>query len=291
MGFHINEDYEGPKFTVNDILFQGEVLFSDEELLGKIKLKVGADYSEDLLRRDIQGLTEIYKDKGYAFANVLRTLNVIPGENKVDVEFFFEKGKMAYFGKVIIKGNTKTRDKVILRELILKEGEKFSGSALRRSKENVNRLGFFEPNSVIFNTVSSKGRDDVLDIEIEVKESNTGQISLGAGYNSESGWFIQSSVAQNNFNGLGQTLSFTFNHAKDAKKFDLAFADPYLFDSKWSGRSSLFFEENENELSLYEHAGGTLQGGYPIFDYTRLYATYKLVNTENTQKLKILKII
>ena len=86
---------------------------------------------------------------------------------------------------------------------------KYSGSALRRSKEAVNRLGFFEPNSVLFNTVSPKGKDDVLDVEIVVKERNTGQISLGAGYSTATGGFLQASIAQNNFRGLGQNLSFS----------------------------------------------------------------------------------
>jgi outer membrane protein insertion porin family len=89
----------------------------------KLKLKTGDTYNEEHLRLDIQTLTEMYQDKGYAFANVLRTLEVVPGENKVDVHFSFEKGVIAYFGKIVMKGNTKTRDKVIRREIRIHEGE------------------------------------------------------------------------------------------------------------------------------------------------------------------------
>ena len=104
---------EGTRFEVNSVSFRNQTEFDDEELLPKIKMNTGSTYSEDKLRIDIQKLTELYQDEGYAFANVLRTLNIVPGENKVDVVFSFEKGKIVNFGRVSISGNMKTRDKVI----------------------------------------------------------------------------------------------------------------------------------------------------------------------------------
>ncbi|WP_290734439.1 outer membrane protein assembly factor BamA [Halobacteriovorax sp. JY17] len=272
---------EGPLFTVRDITFQGEVLFADDELHTKLQLKSDETYSEALLRQDVQMLTEMYQDKGYAFANVLRTLHPVPGENKVDVEFSFEKGKIAYFGKIIVKGNTKTRDKVIRRELKIHEGTMFSGSSLRESKENVNRLGFFEPGSVVFNTVSPQGRDDVLDVEIQVKERNTGQISLGAGYSTATGAFLQASIAQNNFRGLGQNLSFSLNIADSNKTFNVGFTEPYLFDTKWTAGGDIFVTSNSQSTSYdYKRKGFDIRVGYPIFDYTRLFVTYKFEDTQ-----------
>ena len=82
---------EGPKFDVNDIYFNGELLFTESELREKIKLNSGDVYSEETLRQDIQALTEMYQDKGYAFANVLRRLQIVPGENKVDIHYSFER--------------------------------------------------------------------------------------------------------------------------------------------------------------------------------------------------------
>ncbi|MAE59300.1 MAG: outer membrane protein assembly factor BamA, partial [Halobacteriovorax sp.] len=236
---------EGPKFKIRDIKFGGEVLFEEEKLLKDIQLKSGDVYSEELLRTDIQKLTELYQDEGYAFANVLRTLQVVPGENLVDIQFSFEKGKIARFGTISIKGNTKTRDKVVRRELRIKEGTKFSGSKLRESKENVNRLGFFEPGSVIFNTVSPPGSDDVIDVEITVKEQSTGQISLGAGYSTATGGFFQASIAQNNFRGLGQQLSFRTNLAAQQTTFSLSFTEPYFLDTLWTTGGEIFTEENQ----------------------------------------------
>ena len=273
---------EGPQFSVNNVFFQGEILFTDTELREGLTLKSGEIYSEELIRQDIQKLTEMYQDKGYAFANVLRTLQVVPGENKVDVEYSFEKGKIAYFGNITVKGNTKTRDKVVRRELRIHEGMKFSGSKLRRSKENVNRLGFFEPNSVIFNTVSPQGSDDVLDVEIQVKERNTGQISVGAGYSTANNFFLQASIAQNNFRGLGQNLSFSLSLSDVQQNFNIGFTEPYLFDSLWTGGGDLFHRKTEiiNTGASWQNTGFNFRVGYPIFDYTRLFASYRLEKTK-----------
>ena len=271
---------EGPQFTINEITFRGELLFSEEELLKGIRLKSGRIYSEELLRQDIQRLTEKYQDGGYAFANVLRTLHVVPGENKVDVEFSFERGKIAYFGKITFKGNSKTRDKVIRRELLIKEGDKFSGSLLRRSRENVNRLGFFEPKSVVFNMVSPKGKDDVLDIDVLVKEKNTGQISLGAGYSTTTKGFFQVSIAQNNFRGLGQILSLNVNHSSVSQSYNLGFTEPYFLDTRWTLGGDIFSTINEASNSFsYRKNGFDIRVGHPIWDYTRLFVTYKYENT------------
>jgi len=272
---------EGPQFTINKITFQGEMLFPEGDLREKLTLKETETYSEESLRKDIQVLTEMYQDEGYAFANVIRNLNIVPGENKVDVEFSFEKGKLAYFGRVKIKGNTKSRDKVIRRELLIREGQKFNGTALRQSKENVQRLGFFEPESIVFNTVSPKEKEDILDVEISVKEKNTGQISLGAGYSTATGGFFQASISQSNFRGMGQNLTFSLNLAKTSNTFSVDFTEPFFLDTKWSLGGGVFVSNDETSASYAEKKKGlNVRVGYPIFTFTNIYTTYKLEDTK-----------
>lgn len=267
---------EGPQFSVNDISFNGELLFTESEMMEKLKIKKGDIYNEENLRLDIQTLTEMYQDKGYAFANVLRTLEVVPGENKVDIVFSFEKGVIAYFGKIVMKGNTKTRDKVIRRELKIKEGEMYSGSKLRQSKENVNRLGFFQQESVIFNTITRKGTDNILDVEISIKERPTGQISLGAGYSTATKGFVQASVAQNNFRGLGQNINFNLSYSNRQQIYNVGFTEPYLFDTKWTAGADYYQTVSYFIRSFaYKKHGGDIRVGHPIFDYTRLFLTYR----------------
>lgn len=267
---------EGPQFSVNNISFNGELLFTEEEMREKLKLKTGDIYNEENLRQDIQTLTEMYQDKGYAFANVLRTLEVVPGENKVDVVFSFEKGVIAYFGKIIMKGNSKTRDKVIRRELKIHEGEMYSGSKLRISKDNVNRLGFFQPESVIFNTITRKGTDNILDVEVSIKERPTGQISLGAGYSTATKGFVQASVAQNNFRGLGQNINMNLSYSNRQQIYNVGFTEPYLFDTKWTAGADYYQTVSYFIRSFaYRKHGGDVRVGHPIYDYTRLFLTYR----------------
>ncbi len=267
---------EGPQFSVNNVSFNGELLFTNEEMSEKLKIKSGEIYNEENLRLDIQTLTEMYQDKGYAFANVLRTLEIVPGENKVDVSFSFEKGQLAYFGKIIVKGNTKTRDKVVRRELKIKEGELYSGSGLRLSKDAVNRLGFFQPDSVVFNTVTRKGTDNVLDVEISIKERATGQISLGAGYSTATKGFVQASIAQNNFRGLGQNLNFNLSYSARQQIYNVGFTEPYLFDTKWTAGVDYYQTISYFIRSFaYRKHGADLRVGHPIYEYTRLFLTYR----------------
>lgn len=267
---------EGPQFSINNISFNGELLFSESEMLEKLKLKSTQTYNEENLRLDIQTLTEMYQDKGYAFANVLRTLEVVPGENKVDVVFSFEKGVIAYFGKIVMKGNTKTRDKVLRRELKIHEGDMYSGSKLRTSKDNVNRLGFFQPESVVFNTITRKGTDNILDVEVSIKERPTGQISLGAGYSTATQGFIQASVAQNNFRGLGQNINANLSYSNRQQIYNLGFTEPYLFDTKWTAGADYYQTLSYFIRSFaYRKHGGDIRVGHPIFEYTRLFLTYR----------------
>lgn len=272
---------EGPQFSVNNISFNGELLFTNDEMTEKMKIKPEEIYNEENLRLDIQTLTEMYQDKGYAFANVLRTLEIVPGENKVDVSFSFEKGQLAYFGKIIVKGNTKTRDKVIRRELKIKEGELYSGSGLRLSKDAVNRLGFFQPESVVFNTVTRKGTDNILDVEISIKERPTGQISLGAGYSTATKGFVQASIAQNNFRGLGQNLNFNLSYSTQQQIYNVGFTEPYLFDTKWTAGVDYYQTVSFFIRSFsYKKHGADLRVGHPIFEYTRLFLTYRYEDNE-----------
>ena len=271
---------EGPQFTINKISFQGEMLFPESDIREKLSLKEAETFSEESLRKDIQLLTEMYQDEGYAFANVIRNLNIVPGENKVDVEFSFEKGKIAYFGKFRIKGNSKTRDKVIRRELTIREGQKFNGTALRQSRENIQRLGFFEPDSIVLNTVSPKDSEDILDVEISVKEKNTGQISLGAGYSTATGGFFQASVSQSNFRGMGQNLTFSLNLARSSDTFSIDFTEPYFLDTKWLLGGGVFITNDSTSASYSEKKKGmNVRIGYPVLTFTNLYVTYKIEDT------------
>tara|TARA_B110001454_G_scaffold183141_1_gene178117 strand:- start:51467 stop:53929 length:2463 start_codon:yes stop_codon:yes gene_type:complete len=276
----INID-EGESFDVGDIEFSGDVLFSRQELLDVMKLDENKVFAYDVLQKDLADLQAKYGDLGYAFANVNPQWKVKEAERKVDIVFDFDKGTKVYFGRINVVSNTKTRDKVVRRELKIKEGELYNETRRRLSLENIQRLGFFD--EVNFKTSTPPDKLDILNIDITVKERNTGQIQLGAGYGSAQGFTLQGSVQQTNFMGRGQNLGVSLNLASQYSVYDFTFTEPYFRDSLWSLGFRVFRSENTGRLDYNEtRTGGSLFLGYPLGDYLRLNTSYTYTATKLT---------
>ena len=192
-----------------------------DELHDTLSLKAPDIFSISKRNADIQRLTEKYQDLGYAFVNVIPKMKFNDDVRTVDIEYDFEKGSLVYFGEINVIGNSKTYDKVIRRELKIHEGELYNGTSMRQSKENVERLGYFQPGEVIFNTVTPKGKPDILNVDISVKERSTGTITLGAGYGSIQKFFFTTTISEINFMGRGQTISLSAQYSADTLSQEL----------------------------------------------------------------------
>jgi outer membrane protein insertion porin family len=268
----INID-EGEAYDVGEIEFSGDVLFSRQELLDTMKLDENKIFAYDVLQRDLGDLQAKYGDLGYAFANVNPQWKIKESEKKVDVVFDFDKGSKVYFGRIQVISNTKTRDKVVRREMKIKEGELYNETRRRQSLENIQRLGFFE--EVNFKTSTPPDKLDILNIDVTVKERNTGQIQLGAGYGSAQGFTLQGSVQQTNFMGRGQNLGVSLNLSKDYSVYDFTFTEPYFQDSLWSLGFRVFQSENSGRVDYNEkRTGGSIFFGHPLSDYLRVNGSY-----------------
>jgi outer membrane protein insertion porin family len=269
---------EGERYDTGQIDFSGDLLFSREELAADILMKQGQSFSISKRNADIQKLQEKYQDLGYAFVNVIPRMEVRDESKTVDIDYHFEKGTLAYFGEINVTGNSKTHDKVVRRELRIKEGELYNGTRFRQSKENVERLGYFQPGEVLFNTSTPKDRTDLVNVDIQVKERPTGTITLGAGYGSVKGLFFQTQVSESNFLGKGQTISLSTNITKDRrdKSVNVGFTDPYAFDTNWSAGGDIYYTTFYiPDRYTTRKFGGDLRLGYPIADYMNAYITYK----------------
>jgi len=278
---------EGIAYKIGKTEFSGDLLFSREELGEAITMKTGETFSITTRNNDIQKLTEKYQDLGYAFANVIPKMDVHDDSATVDIDYSFEKGTLAYFGEISIIGNSKTYDKVIRRELRIKEGELYHGTRFRQSRENVERLGFFAPGEVLFNTSTPKGRTDLVNIEIQVKERPTGQINLSAGYGTVNGLFFQTSLNDPNLFGKGQSFSISATATTDRrnKSFNIGFTDPYAFDTKWSLGGDLFYTTFFIPgRYITRRIGVNGRVGYPIGEFVYGFMTYKF------EQLSILQI-
>ena len=147
--------------------FTGDLILTEEQLLKDIKITQEEFYNREVLRTDVLALTDLYADEGYAYADVAPRIKRIPEDLRVDITFNIEKGKPVFYEEIIISGNTKTRDKVIRRQLRVYEQELTSASRLKRSITNLQRLDYFEDVKVD----SSRGSaDDKMVLKIDVTE-------------------------------------------------------------------------------------------------------------------------
>ncbi len=269
---------EGDKYQIGEVDFSGDLLFEKDELKTDLVMRSGEQFSISKRNSDIQALTEKYQDLGYAFVNVVPKMAIQDDKKLVELDYGFEKGNLVHFGEITVVGNSKTYDKVVRREIKINEGELYSGSKLRESRENVERLGFFAPGEVIFNTVTPKDQPDVLNVEISVKERSTGTITLGAGYGSVQKFFLTTQISEINLMGRGQSLSLSGNYSADrvSRSINLGFTDPYAFDTRWSTGFDVFAVNAPIPGKyLTRKLGFDVRLGHPIGDYTNVYFTYK----------------
>ena len=270
---------EGERFNIGDIHFTGDLLFTDEELSKSIQTKEGLRFAYDRLQKDLLVLQAKYGDRGYAFANPIPRTRVREKERLVDITFEIDKGQKVYIGQINVKGNTKTRDKVIRRELFIREGELYNETRKRESVSGVRRLGFFE--EVHFIQSTPKDNLNIVNIDIQVKERNTGTIQMGAGYSDLQGFVVTGQVSQSNLFGRGQRLSASLNWSKREQIFRVNFTEPYFKDTKWL----LGFDAYRTQRvlpTLYDEnrTGAGIRMGHPLAPFLRGVVGYKLDDTE-----------
>ncbi|MGD2127171.1 MAG: outer membrane protein assembly factor BamA, partial [Desulfobacteraceae bacterium] len=138
------EVIEGQQYTVNKVKIEGDLIKPADELLKKVRINKEKFFNREVVREDTLSLREIYADQGYAYADVVPFIKEDDENYLVDITYRVSKGKKVRFERINIAGNTSTRDKVIRRELEVIEGEYYSGDAMRKSTQNLHRLGYFE---------------------------------------------------------------------------------------------------------------------------------------------------
>ncbi|WP_437178178.1 outer membrane protein assembly factor BamA [Geomonas diazotrophica] len=268
---------EGEQYRVGKLGFKGELLESETVLNGKLKEKPGQLFSRADLRTDVFGLTDLYADKGYAFANASPITKLNPENHTIDITFDMEKGQKVTIDRINITGNVKTRDKVVRRELKLDEGDLYSSTALKKSKQNLMNTGFFEE----ANLATAKGSAaDKLDLNVEVKEKPTGTFSIGAGYSSLDGIIGQGSVQQANFLGLGLKMTAAASLGSKSQTYNLGLTDPYFMDTKWTLGADIYRNERQYLDYTRRATGGDIKAGYPLSDTVSTFWLYKYEQKE-----------
>ena len=281
---------EGAKYHVEGIAIEGEIVFPEEDIRKKITIKIGDAFSHTAIRVDLENIRAIYYQKGYMNAQIGVDTSVDAKAHTVKIIFIIDGKEPVYIGKIDIKGNTKTKDIVIRRELRAYPGELFDGEKMRRSKERLYNLGFFE--DVYFETKPTYD-PSINDLEISVKETKTGEFSFGGGYSSVDEFIGFVQIMQKNFDlfnfpyftGDGQNLSIRAELGVVRNNYDISWTEPWIFDYPLSFGLDAYHRTHYRKTHVgygYEEirSGGDVRLGKEFLEYVRGDLMYRIENVD-----------
>lgn len=253
---------EGPQYTVSDVKLAGEMLIPEADALKLVKLKAGEVFSRAKLTESTKAISDRLGNDGYAFANVNAVPDLDKDKRKAAFTFFVDPGRRVYVRRINVTGNTRTRDEVIRREMRQLEGGWYSADSINKSKQRVDRLGYFTEVNV--ETPSVPGATDQVDLNISVAEKPTGTILLGAGFGSE-GVILSGGVTQQNVFGSGNHLGVQVNTSKINTVYSLSFTQPYWTVDGVSRGFDLYKRNMDpTALSLGQYRTSTLGGQFRL---------------------------
>ncbi len=269
---------EGPVFNMGKI----EIVDPESEpevlnnLLKILKSKPGKTFSNVNLQKDIETLSNYYADRGYAYVDIDPRTHIDPKKRTVDVAYHVNRGTKFFFGRISISGNTKTRDKVIRRELRFAEGDLFSASALKRSRERINNTQFFSEADI-----QTEQKDEkTIDVKVDVTEGSTGTFSVGLGYSSVDSIIGVANVTQSNWLGKGLNLTFNVELSASRHFYNIGVTDPWFLDMNMSAGFNIYNEEYQYDAYDTVQRGFRAHIGKPIDEYTSWSLGYSLEKVE-----------
>lgn len=263
---------EGKPFRISDIKLAGEPSVPAEQLFPLIQLKRGDFFSRKATTESSERISSLLGDEGYAFANVNTIPDIDEAKHEVAVTFFVDSGKRVYVRRVNMKGNTRTRDEVLRREMRQLESAWFSSELVRKSRERLQRLGYFDDVSI--ETPAVAGSPDQVDVDVTVKEKPAGNLAAGIGYSQSQGVLLNASVTQNNFLGTGKRVAAAFSTSAATRLYQLAYTNPYYTVDGISRGFNLSYRETDfDELIGADYSTNVgilgMNFGLPISDTSR----------------------
>jgi len=274
-GFHITITVdEGDRYKVTDVKLSGDLIDDyDKKIMKKLDLKVKSYFSREKVRHDMEMIKMAYLNEGFARVEVDPRIKRDPETHTTEIDFNVDKKDKVRIGQIFVTGNTKTRDNVIRREMLLFEGDFFNGKKLQDSLTRLKKLDYFETVDIIPVDTPQK---DVMDLNVRVKEKQTGSISIGGGYSSEDGLFTTGQIQQKNLFGKGEYLSIKAYLGQLASRYMVSYTKPWLFGTPLTAGIDIYDWVRAYEDFTKESIGFKLRAGYPIGQYSNLTAFYGL---------------
>ena len=247
---------EGEIYNISDIKVSGDTVIPVEDMEKLVAIQTGQVFSRKLLELTSEAMTNVLANIGYAFAQVTPVPTVDREKRLVAINFVVEPGKRVNVRRIVFKGNTRTSDEVMRRELRQFEGMWYSQAAIDRSKIRLQRLGFFD--EVTIDSPAVAGTDDQVDLEISVKERTSGSFQFGLGYSQYAGLITSVSVTQNNFFGTGNQIGFTVQNNSYVKRIDFSYFDPYFTEDGVSvGYNVSYRELDQADANIANYTADT----------------------------------
>ena len=277
---------EGPRYKIRQLRVyeRGEGGKEVDPIDGRrnlrmmVRAKTGDYFNRAALLEDLQAIRTLYRDHGYANVDANPQTQLDPATNEVDVIVPVERGPLVHFERIEMRGNAKTRDKVIRRELEVYEGGLFHETKLDRSKRRVTALGYFERVDI---SMEQGSAPDKMNVYIEVAERPTGTFQVGAGFSSVENFIATAQIQQANLFGNGQSLSLQGQFSSLRQLVNVHFFEPYFLDSKFNASIDLYDQQRYYRDFSQASLGGGLTFGYPLIE-PELYASISYTGERDT---------
>lgn len=264
---------EGKRYRVGRVRLAGNLVVEEDQLRPLVVMREGQVFSQQLMTYTTELLTRRLGNEGYTFADIQGFPEINEDDETVDVTFYIEPGQKVYVRRVSFRGNVKTEDEVLRRELRQFERAPANSALIDLSRQRLQRLGFFS--TVEADTRRVPGAEDLVDVEYKVEEQPSGSIGANIGYSDASGLIFGASVSQSNFMGSGNRVSFSLNRSELREYYAFSHYNPYYtLDGVSRGFNVFYSNTDYDEASVASYAadraGASVTFGYPISEYSRL---------------------
>lgn len=274
---------EGERYKVGKVDISSRIRnFDATQLQPHIAFQSGDWYDADRVQETVEKMTDALGDQQYAFVEIKPDITRKRDEQIVDISFIINETPRVFVERIDVKGNVRTVDKVLRREMLLAEGDPFNKTRLAKSEQNIRDLDYFE--SVEVNMIPGSAPDKSI-VDIKVAEKSTGELSIGAGFSTNDGPLADLRIRERNLLGKGQDLLFATTIAGERTEFDLSFTEPFFLDRDLSAGVDLFHSTRDlQDESSYDQkrSGGGLRLGYPLSERWRQSVSYNLEQNDIT---------
>ncbi len=251
---------EGDIYKLDRVKLAGNLVVKPEELIKLMKVGPGEVFSRKNATETSKAISDRLGDDGYAFANVNMVPEINEAQKTVAMTFFVDPAKRVYVRRINMKGNSKTRDEVLRREMRQMEGSWASNSKIERSKTRLERLGYFE--SVNVETPPVVGTADQIDVDYTVVEKPSGNLMAGIGFSQTQGIVVNANVAQDNVFGSGKRVNLAFNNSSYSTNYQLGFYNPYFtVDGVSQGYNLGYTKRNAGQINIARYSTNVMNAG------------------------------